>query len=177
MKAVFLDRDGTLMVDVGYLSRPDQVQIFPDVRRSLIRLKEAGFQLIIVTNQSGIERGYFTESDFWSVQTSFERQLGGKLIDAVYFCQDSPEASSERRKPSPGMLREAAENFKLDLAKSFMIGDKVSDIEAGLNAGLKLSIFVGDDALEAVVPNGPVRSASTFAEAADIVLEINRSDE
>jgi D-glycero-D-manno-heptose 1,7-bisphosphate phosphatase len=168
-RAVFLDRDGTLMVDVGYPSRPDQVELLPEVTETLIRLKKEGYLLIIVTNQSGIGRGYFTEDDFWAVERTLELQLGENLIDAVYFCPDTPERATERRKPSPGMLLEAAERYGLDLAESFLIGDKMSDIEAGLHAGLKLSILVDDRDQRTGLPAG-VSVAASFSEAGDLLL-------
>jgi D-glycero-D-manno-heptose 1,7-bisphosphate phosphatase len=147
-KAVFLDRDGTLIVDTGYCSDPADVKLIDGVQELLRRLKQAGFKLVVVTNQSGIGRGYFGECEFWAVQKELERQAGGDLIDATYFCADTPESASERRKPNPGMLLEAANDLGIDLPESYMIGDKVTDIEAGIRAGVKASILVSSDAPE-----------------------------
>src|ERR1700676_5592305 len=123
-RAIFFDRDGTLIKDVGYCSKPGEVELLEGVRQLLPKLKEAGFKIIIVTNQSGIGRGYFTEEDFWAVQQELQKQLGADVIDATYFCADTPQQESERRKPNPGMLLEAATDLSIDLDQSYMVGDK-----------------------------------------------------
>jgi D-glycero-D-manno-heptose 1,7-bisphosphate phosphatase len=135
--AVFLDRDGTIMRDVDYCGDPAQVEVFPGAASALGRLKARGYKLIIVTNQSGIGRGYFGENDYRAVEWEFLRQLGEGLIDATYFCPDSPDADSPRRKPAPGMILEAQRDHRLDLARSYFVGDKASDIECGRNAGVR----------------------------------------
>ena len=143
----------------------------PRLFQELLRLlKQAGFKLVIVTNQSGIGRGYFGECEFWAVQKEFERQAGGDLIDATYFCTDTPESASERRKPNPGMLLEAANDLGIDVPESYMIGDKLTDIEAGIRAGVKASILVSLDA-----PESPPTSEETIVvrdlrQAAEIIL-------
>jgi D-glycero-D-manno-heptose 1,7-bisphosphate phosphatase len=140
-RAVFFDRDGTLMEDTGYCSDPAEVRLYPGVREALAKLREAGFELFIVTNQSGIGRGYFTEAQYLAVQEEFLRQLGAELIRASYFCPDAPGVASTRRKPEPGMVLEAATQFGIDLARSFFVGDKCADVECGRRAGTK-SILV-----------------------------------
>jgi D-glycero-D-manno-heptose 1,7-bisphosphate phosphatase len=140
--AVFLDRDGTLMEDTGYVRRASDVRLYPGVGAALTKLKAAGFILVIVTNQSGIGRGIFSEAEYHAVHREVLRQLGGELIDATYFCPEHPGAATERRKPAPGMLLEAARDLAIDLAQSFMIGDKAADAETGRRAGLAASILV-----------------------------------
>jgi len=135
--AVFLDRDGTLMRDVDYCGDPKEVEVFPRASESLRRLKEKGFKLIVITNQSGIGRGYFTELEYRAVETEFLRQIGDGLIDASYHCPDLPTSNSIRRKPGPGMIFEAQRDHRLDLRRSFFVGDKASDIGCGRNAGLR----------------------------------------
>lgn len=135
--AVFLDRDGTLMVDVDYCGDPAEVEVFPNAGEALSQLKRAGYKLIVVTNQSGIGRGYFSESAYRAVEREFLCQLGNGLIDATYYCADLPETNSSRRKPAPGMILEAQRDHHLDLARSYFIGDKTSDIECGRNAGVR----------------------------------------
>lgn len=166
-KAVFLDRDGTLMQDVPYCSDPAKVHVLPGVSESLKRLKEHGFKLVIVTNQSGIGRGYFDEETFWKVQAAFEQQVGQHLIDATYFCADHPNQASYRRKPGPGMLIEAGRDLGVDLASCFMIGNSESDAGAGTAAGVKATILIGTKA------NGArerVWTAKNFPEAAELIL-------
>ncbi len=136
-RAVFLDRDGTLMEEVYYCGDPALVRVFPGVPEALARLKSAGFRTFIVTNQSGIARGLFTENQYHAVQAELLRQLGQGAIDASYFCPDPPDAPSTRRKPEPGMVFEAASEYGIDLARSFFIGDKAADIECGRRAGTR----------------------------------------
>lgn len=141
--AVFLDRDGTLMADVAYCGDPWQVAVFPDAAPALKRLKDRGYLLILVTNQSGIGRGYFTEAAFQAVQAEFFRQLGAGLIDAVYFCPDAPDHATARRKPGPGMLLEAAAEHGICLEKSFLIGDSDADTGCARAAGLAGAVRLG----------------------------------
>src|SRR5213083_3567447 len=135
--AVFIDRDGTIMQDADYCSDPQQVKIFPRVAEALRRLKSNGFKLFIITNQSGIGRGFFTVEQYRAVEGEVLRQLGDGLIDATYFCHDVPGQHSSCRKPAPGMIVEATREHQIDLFGSFLIGDKEIDIECGHNAGVR----------------------------------------
>jgi D-glycero-D-manno-heptose 1,7-bisphosphate phosphatase len=135
--AVFIDRDGTIMQDVDYCSDPQQVKIFPRVAEALRRLKSKGFKVIIITNQSGIGRGFFTVEQYRAVEAEVLRQLGDGLIDATYFCPDVPGQHSSCRKPAPGMIVEATREHQIDLARSFLIGDKEIDAECGRNVGVR----------------------------------------
>ncbi len=164
--AVFLDRDGTIMRDANYCREPAQVEIFPGVGDALRRLREAGFKIVIVTNQSGLGRGYFSEADYGAVAAEVERQLGPGLIDATYFCPDLPDTSSLRRKPAPGMILEAERDLGLDLTRSFMVGDKPIDVECGRNAGVRtIRLQAGDGE-----PDGADWSARDVGEASEIIL-------
>jgi len=135
--AVFIDRDGTIMQDADYCSDPREVEIFPRVAEALRRLKSKGFKLIIITNQSGIGRGFFTVEQYRAVEAEVLRQLGDGLIDATYFCPDVPGQHSSCRKPAPGMIVEATREHQIDLARSFLIGDKEIDAECGRNVGMR----------------------------------------
>lgn len=135
--AVFFDRDGTLMHDVEYCSDPAKVAIFADAIEALTRLRQAGFKIIVITNQSGIGRGYFTETDYRAVEAEMARQIGLGLIDATYFCADHPDAATERRKPGAEMVLEAARDHCIDLPRSFFVGDKGIDAQCGRKAGLR----------------------------------------
>lgn len=140
--AIFLDRDGTLMRDVDYCARVEDVDLLPGVRDSLGKLKARGYKLIVITNQSGIGRGYFGEEQYQSVEAELDRQLGG-LIDATYYCPHSPNDACKCRKPSPEMILQAAREHDVDLARSFFIGDKPSDLDCGRSAGVE-TFLVGD---------------------------------
>lgn len=125
------------MPDVNYCGHPRDVRIFRGVPNALRKLKAAGFKIVVITNQSGIGRGYFTEEDYRAVEREVERQIGAGVIDATYFCPDMPDSGSTRRKPAPGMVLEAAADHHLDLARSYFIGDKPLDAECGRNAGTR----------------------------------------
>jgi D-glycero-D-manno-heptose 1,7-bisphosphate phosphatase len=135
-RAVFLDRDGTLMEEVNYCNDPKRVRVFPGTLEALQRLREAGWLTIVVTNQSGLSKGKITPEQYEAVNTEFLRQLPGG-IDAVYFCADHPDSPTPRRKPGSGMLEEAARNHGIDLTRSWMIGDKEIDVECGRCAGCR----------------------------------------
>jgi D,D-heptose 1,7-bisphosphate phosphatase len=158
------------MVDSGYPSKPAQVQLLDGVKDGLASLRSAGFKLVIVTNQSGIGRGFFTETDFWAVQARLESLLGENHIAAIYFCPDHPDQASNRRKPAPGMIVEAASDLDLDLPASFMIGDKASDIEAGLNAGVKAAIWLTDSPPTKFADRKDVWVAPDFRSAVETIL-------
>jgi D-glycero-D-manno-heptose 1,7-bisphosphate phosphatase len=135
--AVFFDRDGTLIQDADYCDDPAKVKVFEGTADALRQLKSQDFKIVIVTNQSGIGRGFMTEEDYRAVEREFESQLGSALIDVTYFCPHSPEESCACRKPEPGMLLQAAEEHQIDLRKSYFVGDKDSDMECGQRAGTK----------------------------------------
>ena len=143
-RAIFLDRDGTLIVEQNYLSRPEDVKIFPATPIGLRRLGEAGFKLFIVSNQSGVGRGYFTLADVENVNQHLCRALAGSGVrfEKIYIAPEKPDEPSHGRKPSPQFLFDARGEFGLDLAHSYLIGDKLSDLECGWNAGVKKSILV-----------------------------------
>ena len=143
-RAVFLDRDGTMIAEVNYLSRPDQIKIFPATRIGLKKLSAADFKLFIVSNQSGVGRGYFTLADVDKVNEALCDDLSrdGVRIEKIYIAPEKPEDPSYGRKPSPQFLFDARDEFGLDLSRSFIIGDKLIDLECGWNAGVKKSILV-----------------------------------
>ena len=136
-RAVFLDRDGTLNEEKEYLSDPDRLVLFPGVGPALRQLRDAGFRLFIVTNQSGIGRGYYTLNDMHRVNERLQAILAreGVAFDHIYFAPEAPDQPSRGRKPSPEFLRDARDEFGVVLERSYMVGDKRLDAEAGVNAG------------------------------------------
>ena len=169
--AVFIDRDGTIMEDVVYCSDPKQVRIFHGIPEALRRLKSNGFKLIIITNQSGIGRGLFTIEQYRAVEAELLRQLGDDLIDASYFCPDVPGQQSSYRKPAPGMILQAARDHRIDLSRSFFIGDKEIDAECGRNAGVR-TVRVQTGAERDMTGSIADWVASDFANAAQIILDL-----
>jgi D-glycero-D-manno-heptose 1,7-bisphosphate phosphatase len=137
--AVFFDRDGTLIHDCSYLSSPEQVQLLPGAKDLLRWLQGRRIPLVVVSNQSGIGRGFITEAQARAVHFRFSELLAesGISLRACFYCPHAPEAGCECRKPQPGLLLRAAEDLGIDLSNSFMVGDKPSDCEAGSNAGCK----------------------------------------
>jgi D-glycero-D-manno-heptose 1,7-bisphosphate phosphatase len=144
-KAVFLDRDGTLNVDKGYVHHIEDWEWIPGALNAIVSLKKAGFLVIIITNQAGIARGYYDEADMTNLHTRINEELKeyGATIDGFYYCPHHPEFSEvcECRKPRPGMIDKAVQDFDIDKGLSWLVGDKASDIQAGLAAGVK-SILV-----------------------------------
>jgi D-glycero-D-manno-heptose 1,7-bisphosphate phosphatase len=145
-KAVFLDRDNTLIEDPGYISRPESVKLIPGVELALKSLSQAGYKLVVITNQSGIARGILTEEQLETIHAEMRRQLAeaGAHLDAVFYCPFHPEGTvveyakeSDLRKPRPGMLLKAATQMDIDLSQSWMVGDSPRDIEAGQRAGCR----------------------------------------
>jgi histidinol-phosphate phosphatase family protein len=171
-RAVFLDRDGTLMEDTHYCGDPAKVRVYPGVPEALRKLREAGFRLFIITNQSGIGRGLITEAQYRAVQQELFLRIGPELIEASYFCPDAPGASSGRRKPEPGMVLEAAAEHGLDLASSYFVGDKSDDIECGRRAGTRtILVRTGYGAEQRCAPD---YTAADFPEAAAWILATDK---
>ena len=178
-RAVFLDRDGTLNVEKEYLRDPAELEILPGVPEALKRLQNARFKLFIVTNQSGIGRGYYTLDDMHRVNARLTGLLAlhGVRFEKIYFAPETPEAPSRGRKPSPQFLFDARDEFGVDLAESYMIGDKLIDLECGWNAGVKQSILVRTGygvkiELESGDKLGPAIVVSGLADAAKLILQI-----
>jgi D-glycero-D-manno-heptose 1,7-bisphosphate phosphatase len=173
-RAVFLDRDGVLMRDSNYVGHVDRVEIIDGAPQALRRLKDAGFRLFVVTNQSGVGRGYFTREAVDEIHALLNSAFGkaGVSIDRYYVCPHHPEDNCDCRKPRPKFLHEAAREFGLNLRHCFMIGDRASDVQCGLNGGTKTVLVltgVGRETLE----KGEVKSdrvAKDIAEATDWIL-------
>ena len=154
-KAVFLDRDGVINQDLAYVHRIEDFHFIDGVFEACRQLEAQGYRIIIVTNQSGIGRGYFTETDFQRLTEWMRQQFAAEHVEisAVYYCPFHPEASVEQyrqdspyRKPGPQMLFDAAHEHRVDLRASFVVGDKLSDLAAGRAAGVGRCYFIGDEA-------------------------------
>ena len=183
--AVFLDRDGTLIEEVGYPTRPQQIRILGGVARGLERLAEAGFKRIVVTNQSGIARGLMTEDDLDRFHEALDEQLDllGAAVDAYYACPHHPDRSEaarpdlaiecDCRKPKPGLILQAAEDLDIDLGASWTIGDTWRDVQAGQAASLrtiKLPAAPSHDAPRPADVPPPTAEADDFEDAVALIL-------
>lgn len=139
--AVFIDRDGTLIEEVNYLSRVEDLKLFPFTTEAINLLKDRGFLIIIVTNQSGIGRGVYTEADMHAIHAAIQKELSG-AIDAFYFCPHLPCDACECRKPGLGMIESALRDFEIDLERSWMVGDKKIDVETGHSAEIATALVL-----------------------------------
>ncbi len=152
-KAIFLDRDGTIIVDKNYLNDPQQVEFFPGAIEALQTLQK-DFLLIVVTNQSGIARGLVQVENLHLIHEKMQAVLKphGVQINAFYYSPHAADSNHPLRKPNPGMLIQAAKDHRIDLDASYMIGDKPIDVEAGHRAGVK-SILISEEASETTTPD------------------------
>lgn len=175
---VFLDRDGTLNPDPGYIKSPDQFELFPGVSEALARLKRVGARLIVVTNQSGIARGFLSREDLDAVHMKLKRLLDrtGVTLDAIYFCPHHPDDGCECRKPNRGMIDQAVREWGVNLDRSYLIGDHLRDIELAKRVGARSILVttgvVSMEEAERLKVSGPAPDwiASSLAEAADWLL-------
>jgi D,D-heptose 1,7-bisphosphate phosphatase len=161
-KAVFLDKDGTINEDLGYIADPEDIKLLAGAGEAIKLLNQAGYKTIVISNQSGVARGRFTENTLQYLNKVLHKQIlgGGGFLDYIYYCPHHPEigihpykTECECRKPKPGMIKRGAREHNIDLSASYMIGDKDSDIEAGKNAGLKTILVLtgyGKDTLIAL---------------------------
>lgn len=185
-KAIFLDRDDTLIHDPGYISHPDQVKLIEGAAECLISLRELGFKLVVVTNQSAVARGIVTEKVLHEIHQKLHDLLAGRgaKLDRIYYCPHHPEGVIEKyrkshpwRKPSPGMLLAAAKDLDLDLGQSWCIGDGLTDVEAGIRAGCRTILIDPGPGLR---PTGtdsvrPDYTAVNLREAVNIIKQSLRS--
>ena len=181
--AVFLDRDHTVIEDPGYLSNAGAVKLLPGVEHAIRSLAQAGYKIVVVTNQSGVARGMLSEETLDVIHAEMRRQLaaGGAHVDAVYHCPYHPDGNveqyaieSDMRKPRPGMLLKAAEDMDIDLAESWMVGDSARDVEAGQRAGCRtIRLRTHHTSAPGEATNDGVQadfSVRTLPEAAKIIL-------
>ncbi len=175
--AIFLDRDGTINRDIGYLSEPDQFEFLPNALPGLKRFQDLGYRLVIVTNQAGIGLGYFTKEDFYRVNKKMLAAVSqaGILIDKIYFCPHSKAENCPCRKPEIGLIQRAQEELNLDLSHSYFIGDSEIDIQAGARAGIKTILIQNETGLDpaTMIPK-PDFVVKDLLEAAAVVLQQER---
>lgn len=179
--AVFLDRDGTINVDKDYLVRPEEFEFISGAPEAVARLKRAGFLVIVVTNQSGVARGYFGIDEVSRLHDHLQQQLSlaGTAIDAFYLCPHHPEHGVAEykidcacRKGNPGMLLQAAAEHGIDLSRSYMVGDKLADVEAGRRAGCRSILVLTGYGQSDVkkLPDNEVPVVADLSSAVDYIL-------
>jgi D-glycero-D-manno-heptose 1,7-bisphosphate phosphatase len=184
-KAIFFDRDNTLIEDPGYINHPDQVKLLSDVAESLVELKAMGYKLVVVSNQSGVARGIVTEKTLGEIHTRLKQLLAenGAQLDGIYYCPYHPDGvipkyrkESPWRKPNPGMLLAAADEMDIELSRSWVIGNSSRDVEAGSRAGCKTILINHSSHYEQPKPNQPSPDyrAVNIKEAVNIIKKHHR---
>ena len=185
--AVFIDRDGTINEDIGYVSAPEELIVYPFAAEAVRLINESGRKAIIITNQSGVARGMYSEETLGAIHDRLIEELAreGARIDAIYYCPHHPRVGGERyrkacecRKPRAGMLALAAREHAIDLARSYVIGDKASDINLATNAGARGALVMtgyGRETLEnqSRWPCAPAIVAADALEAVKRILDIS----
>lgn len=165
-KAVFLDRDGVINDNVKPVNRPEDLILFPGVGRAIKRLQDAGYKVFVVTNQGGVGLGYMTEGDLQQVHKKMVDDLAkdGGIIDDIRYCAHMPHAGCGCRKPEPGMIKDLADKYNINLMQSYMVGDRDFDIQAGKKAGTK-TVFIGKEHADADL------TAPSLVQAVDQILQ------
>ncbi len=176
--AVFLDRDGVVIREVNYLKRPEQVHVLKGAAEAIKKLRKAGFKVVVITNQSGVGRGYFTVADLKASHARLAsdlRTLGAKL-DGLYFCPHTPDDGCGCRKPKTLMIRRAAKALGLDVRRSYFVGDTTTDVATALAAGCTpILVRTGKGGRDGKHPGEPAVIRSNLASAARWILARERA--
>ena len=174
-KTVFIDRDDTLCKDVGYCSRPEDLELFPGAGEGIKLINDNGFKVVVITNQSGIARGYFNEETLKRIHEKMKNDLAvyGAHVDAIYYCPHHPDDGCECRKPAPKMGLQAIQDMDINPSKSFVIGDRLMDILFARNLGCRAILISNPKGLEELQKAGVCADyvASNLEEAAEWILE------
>jgi heptosyltransferase-2 len=176
---VFIDRDGTLNRDTGYVKTPDELDLLPGACKAVARLNRAGARVIVITNQSGVARGFFTLADLDAIHARLRAELAaaGASLDAIYYCPHHPDDGCLCRKPQPGLIERAIQDLGVDPSVAYVIGDQTRDVELARRIGARAVLVMSGpssaEALENLKSEGaaPERVASSLAEAVDWILE------
>ena len=167
-RALFIDRDDTILIDESYMSRVSQVRLIPGVREALLRIQQAGYAPVLISNQSGVGRGWITPEQVQAIQQRMCQLLQGVRFAGFEYCFHRPDQQCGCRKPSPAMILRAAASLELSLPRSVMVGDRAKDIQAGSAAGCR-TVLVSDD-LEQALQCEPDLMAPDLATAADWII-------
>jgi D-glycero-D-manno-heptose 1,7-bisphosphate phosphatase len=181
-RAVFLDRDGTMTLDVHYCSRPEDLRLFSETGKAVKVLNEFGYKVIVITNQSGIGRGYFTEETLLKIHEKMTHLLAkeGGNLDGIYYCPHRPDENCDCRKPKPGLLLKAAGELDIDLSASWIIGDSLSDLEAARMCGCN-SIFINrtnnkTSGLHQNEPEKPLYTITDLLQAIPLIVQFENQN-
>lgn len=172
-KAVFLDRDGTIARDVPYCSTPDDFNLLPTAAEAIRLLNKSNFKVVVITNQSGIGRGYFTEETLSRIHEKMEHELKqqGARVDAIYYCPHHPDDGCDCRKPKTALFRQAAEELDINIGNSYVVGDMPGDIDAGKALGCRTVLVTTGPGKRDGISNPPDYIARDLLEAAQWIVE------
>ena len=172
-KAVFIDRDGTIALDVNYCSRPEDFELLPTVPEAIGLLNTHGFKVVVITNQSGIARGYFSEGTLAQIHKKMEEELAkyGAHVDAIYYCPHHPDDSCECRKPKTALFLRAANELDIDFGLSYVVGDMQMDIDAGKAIGCKTVLVTTGPKVGNDIVDPPDYTAGSLLEAAQWIVK------
>jgi D-glycero-D-manno-heptose 1,7-bisphosphate phosphatase len=175
--AVFLDRDGTVSEEVGYMYDVSLYRVFPWTGAAIRRINQSGLYAVLATNQSGLARGYFGRTMLDRVHRKLARDIGrsGAHLDGIYYCSHLPDAGCDCRKPKPGLLIAASKALNIDLNRSYMVGDRLTDVRAGQAAGARTVLVLSGDGTNQLARRvegdaGPDHVARTLGDAVDFIL-------
>jgi D-glycero-D-manno-heptose 1,7-bisphosphate phosphatase len=175
-KTIFFDRDGTLNIDKVYLNDPEQIEYLPGVFEALALLRDEGFQFVVVTNQSGVARGIVSLENLNEIHARMANEFArnGIFFAGFYYAPFSVESNHPLRKPNPGMLQQAGSEHGVEFSKSWMVGDRMTDVEAGYRAGCRTVLLEGTDLPEQSSFKAPTLVVSGILEAAQGILEYEK---
>jgi D-glycero-D-manno-heptose 1,7-bisphosphate phosphatase len=175
VSGVFFDRDGTICVDVGYLKDPNEVELLKRSADAIRLLNERKIPIVVVTNQSGVSRGYFPEETIHKANKRLEELLAKEnvYVDAIYYCPHHPDGGCHCRKPEPGMVEEGAKKLNINVKKSFVVGDKATDVELGQNVGAKTILLLTGYGEEEKGKSKPDYIVNDLYDAVQIIIKEN----
>lgn len=172
-RAVFLDRDGTIARDVHYCRRPEDFELLPAVPEAIKHLNESGFKVVVITNQSGIARSYFTEEMLARIHQKMKQELakGGAWVDGIYYCPHHPDDGCDCRKPKTALFLQAAKELHIDLSRSFVVGDMQMDVDAGKALGCKTVLLTTGPQEASSIVDPPDYTVNSLLEAAQCMIK------
>jgi len=171
-RAVFIDRDGTMAIDVHYCRRPEDFKLYPETAGAVKRLNESGFKVIVITNQSGIARGYFDEATLAEIHEEMRKQLAeeGATLDGIYYCPHHPDDGCDCRKPGPKLVLQAIKEHDINPEHSFVVGDLQMDIDLGRNVGCKTVLVKRQDGEQKINESGADYVGGNMLEVVDWIV-------
>ncbi len=174
-KAVFFDRDGTIAIDVRYCRRPEDFKLFPGTPKAIKSLNQHGYKVVVITNQSGIGRGFFDVAALEKIHQKMKSDLAleGAHIDGIYYCPHHPDEECECRKPKTTLIMRAVRDLNIDLKNSFVVGDLPKDVEMGKNAGC-YTILIRHPGEETSLPSPLDAIVSDISEVPDVIFKVSK---